>query len=344
MSPYQNCVLCPRRCGVNREAGECGYCGETSELRIAFAGIHRGEEPPVTGEGGSGTVFITGCSLGCVFCQNYQVSQKGFGRVVSTAEFAGICLALQEKGAENLNIVTGSHAAPALVKGIEAAKIRGLIIPVLWNSSGYDGLETLEILKDVVDVYLPDLKTLDSAIAAGFSNAPDYPEHACAAILKMMEFRELRFACKPALSEAPALPVSGPAAQPQAGDKMLSGVMIRHLILPGFLENTRQVLRWFTQNCSGASGCRALLSLMTQYTPVVPPGTNGRFSGKTIPERFLSEDEYDEVMLMLEEFGIEDGFCQEPVTGSDWLPDFTRPNPFSSKLSVPVWHCGSVYE
>ena len=325
-SPYSNCLLCPRRCGTDREEGQLGYCGETAQLRLGFAGIHRGEEPPVTGIGGSGTIFVTGCNLGCIFCQNYQLSsggrfspgglftQKKIGRVVDSGEFAEICLALQEKGAENINIVTGSHAAPALVRGLEAARKQGLVIPALWNSSGYDGTETLEILKDVIDVYLPDLKTLDTQIAARFFNAPDYPEHAAAAILKMTEHRKLRIT--------------------PDGGKMLSGVMVRHLVIPGFLENTRRVLRWLSENCAGRgdSHRQALLSLMTQYTPVYIPGIKTE-----IPGRYVSEEEYDAVLSMLEEFGIDDGFCQELVTGSDWLPDFTHPNPFSSELSVPVW-------
>ena len=263
-----------------------------------------GEEPPITGDGGSGTVFVTGCNLGCAFCQNYQVSQKGMGRTVSAAEFAEICLALQEKGAENINIVTGSHAAPALVCGIEAARKKGLSIPVLWNSSGYDGIETLEILKDFVDIYLPDLKTLDSKIAAMFFGAADYPEHATAAILKMMENSNNR-------------------------------VIIRHLIIPGYLDNTQQVLRWFADNCQG----RCQLSLMTQYTPVHAQSSDTSASpDRAIPNSFLSEDEYDKVISMLDEFGIDNGFCQELITGSDWLPDFNRANPFSSDLSEPVWY------
>jgi putative pyruvate formate lyase activating enzyme len=272
-------------------------------LRLAFAGIHRGEEPPVTGAGGSGTIFVSGCNLGCTFCQNFQISKNGIGRAVSQEEFSDICLALQKRGAENINIVTGSHAAEALAKGIMAARKDGLSIPVLWNSSGYDSMEVLEILKDIVDVYLPDLKTLDREIASKFFNAPNYGEHAAAAVLKMMEYRELRLE-----------------------ETMLSGVMVRHLVLPGFLENTRQVLAWFAENCKG----RALLSLMTQYTPV---GQDAK-----IPGRFISEDEYKAVLSMLDEFEIDDGFCQELVPGTDWLPDFTKPNPFSSGLSLPVWH------
>ena len=304
MNPFRNCFLCPRRCGVDREAGQCGYCGETAALRLAFAGIHKGEEPPVIGAGGSGTLFVTGCNLGCAFCQNYQISQKGMGRTVSTEEFAEICLILQNHGAENINIVTGSHAAPALALGIEEARKQGLSIPALWNSSGYEGPETLDILKDFIDVYLPDLKTMDSSIGARFFNAVDYSTHAATAILKMMEYRKLRF----------------------SQETLVSGVMVRHLVIPGFLENTRQVLSWFAKNCNG----KALLSLMTQYTPVQ--------SKTEIPSHYVSEYEYEAVLSMLDEFGIEDGFCQELVTGSEWLPDFCRQNPFSSELSVPVWH------
>ena len=311
-SPYKHCLLCPRRCGVNREEGQLGFCGETSALRLAFAGIHKGEEPPITGTGGSGTIFVSGCNLRCAFCQNYQLSGNALGRVVEVDEFSEICLALQNKGAENINIVTGSHATPAIAMGIEEARKRNLSIPVVWNTSGYEGEETLEILKDFVDIYLPDLKTLDEAIAAKYFNAPNYPENATAAILKMMTQRNLRYG-------------SG-----QASRILLSGVMIRHLVLPGYLEATRQVLRWFSESCGDS---RSLLSLLTQYTPVKTPLA----ASCEIPNRFLSEDEYEMVLSMLSEFGIDDGYCQELVTGSEWLPDFNRLNPFSSELSIPVW-------
>ena len=313
---YSNCILCPRLCGIDRTAAirtaSKGYCGESSELRLGFAGIHKGEEPPITANGGSGTVFVTGCNLGCAFCQNYQISKEGMGRVVSTEEFAAICLALQEKWADNINIVTGSHAAPALALGIAKARERGLKIPVVWNSSAYDGLESLEILRDHIDVYLPDLKTLDPKISAKYFHTADYPSHAKEAILKMMEYRELRY----------------------EGIGLISGVIIRHLVIPGYLDSTRQVLKWFSENCRKT----ALLSLMTQYTPVYGSKEKKQTTGKEIPDSYLSQAEYDEVMLMLDEYEINFGFCQELVTGSDWLPDFNKTNPFSSELSLPVWH------
>jgi putative pyruvate formate lyase activating enzyme len=297
--PYNNCRLCPRACGVDRLAGLRGYCGEDSRLRLAFAGLHSGEEPPLSGNHGSGTIFVSGCNLGCGFCQNRQISRHNavehLGRVVSIEEFAAICLELQKKNAQNINIVTGSHTVPALVQGLDAAKSAGLKIPALWNSSGYESTETLEILGDRIKTWLPDLKTLDAGLAGKFLHAPDYPRIAVRAIQWMMKTRP--------------------------GD-----VIIRHLILPGYLESTRSVLRWFADNARG----KALLSLMSQYTPL--DNEDGA------PERYVSKREYETVLGWLGEFGIEDGFCQELVTGSDWLPDFSRANPFSSGLSVPVWH------
>jgi len=329
---YSPCLLCPRKCGVDRLAGEKGLCGEGAGLRIAFAGLHRGEEPPLVETGGSGTIFVSGCNLGCVFCQNYQISQgergERLGKAVSAEDFAGICAALRDKGAENINIVTGSHAVPAIIEGICAARRAGVRLPVLWNSSAYENVETLELLRGYVDIFLPDLKTLDSGIAAKFFNTPeppprpkgegsplDYPAVAQAAILKMCEIANDKLRGSTQTD-----------ARTGADGDGREKVIVRHLILPGYLESTREVLRWFADNAKD----RALLSLMTQYTPI--PGR-----GQSAPMRHLGEEEYATVMGWLEEFEIEDGFCQELVTGSDWLPDFKRANPFSSELSVPVW-------
>jgi putative pyruvate formate lyase activating enzyme len=242
------------------------------------------------------------------------------GRIVGTEEFVRICLALEKRGAENINLVTGSHAVPALAAGLDAARNAGLAVPILWNTSSYESPAALEILKDRIDMYLPDLKTLDRSTAAEFFNAPDYGEHAAAAIRRMMEYRPLK-------------------------------VIIRHLILPGRLESTRGVLRWFAAHARG----RALLSLMTQFTPV----PWGSFAGRAVPCRSLNREEYDTALRWLEEFEIEDGFFQEfrtrddrvpgrpagfdPSGKSDALPDFTKTNPFSvpdgePPLAEPVWH------
>jgi putative pyruvate formate lyase activating enzyme len=294
--------------------------------------------------GGSGTVFVSGCNLGCVFCQNRQISRATagttLGAAVDAGEFARICLALQERGAENINIVTGSHAVPAIAEGLRAAgKGRPydtarngssggqLTLPVLWNSSAYELPETLELLAGLIDVFLPDLKTLDSDLASRFFHAPDYPERASAAILKMIDL------------------ASG------AGGR-LPAVMIRHLVLPDHLNSTREVLRWFADHCAGRNG--VLLSLMFQYTPDTPNATAGTGSGALRgrssglpdpvldffpPGRYVNEQEYRTALGWLEEFGIEDGYCQELVPETaDWLPDFQKANPFPSELSRPVWH------
>jgi putative pyruvate formate lyase activating enzyme len=305
IDPYAGCKLCPRRCGADRGARKRGLCGETAELRIAAASLHRGEEPPVAGRGGSGTIFFTGCGLGCLFCQNAQISRSGMGRAVDQAEFTALCLALQARGAENINLVTGSHCAPVLADFLRGARQEGLALPILWNSSSYESPEALALVEDLVDVYLPDLKTLDPVLAGRFFKAPDYPEAASKAILRMLDRRgELRW----------------------RGPLLVSGVIVRHLVLPGYAESTRRALQWFADHCKG----RALLSLMTQYTPVGAAGS--------IPSGSVGRDEYDRLVELLDDLGIEEGFCQEPVLDSAWLPDFERANPFSSELSVPVWH------
>jgi putative pyruvate formate lyase activating enzyme len=227
------------------------------------------------------------------------------GRAVNRAEFVDLCLALQARGAENLNLVTGSHCAPVLADFLQAARNEGLAIPILWNSSSYESPQALALVKDMVDVYLPDLKTLDPALAGRFFKAPDYPEAAVQAILRMLDYRgHLRW----------------------NGSVLASGVIIRHLVLPGHTESTRKVLEWFADHCKG----RALLSLMTQYTPVG--------SGSRIPQGYVSQAEYDRLVEWLDELEIEDGFCQEPAPGAFWLPDFERINPFLPEFSVPVWH------
>ena len=162
---YEKCQACPRQCGVNREEGQLGFCKEPADLRIAFAGLHFGEEPLVTVFGGSGTIFFTGCTLRCAFCQNYQISQDGLGRAVSEKEFVAICLKLQAKGAENINLVTGSHHIPKIAQFIRAAKDAGVSIPFCWNSSAYESVEMLELLKGLVTIWLPDLKTLSSPLS-----------------------------------------------------------------------------------------------------------------------------------------------------------------------------------
>jgi putative pyruvate formate lyase activating enzyme len=252
------------------------------------------------------------------------------GAAVAEETFVRICLALQEQGAENINLVTGSHAVPAIALGLKAARARGLAVPVLWNSSAYEGDPALDLLEDTVDVYLPDLKTLDPSVSGRFFKAPDYPAHAERAVLRMIGSRGLRYG-PPRRSGA-----SGVQGRPGVPQVLVSGVVIRHLVLPGYLGSTREVLRWFADHGRG----RALLSLMTQYTPPLI-WENGGETPKTpgMPERELNKQEYETVLRWLEEFDIGDGFYQELVSGDqDWLPDFRRENPFPPDLFRPIWH------
>lgn len=315
---YTCCTLCPKCCKVNRNAGEKGFCNETNELRIAWAGLHFGEEPPVSGKNGSGTVFITGCNLRCSFCQNYQISRQGVGRSVTLKEFADICLLLQTEHAENINIVTGSHAVPAIAAGLRIAKKSGLTIPVVWNSSAYETEEAIALLSDCVDGWLPDLKTLNSALSAQIFQTPDYPHFAAKAILKMASISPLKFEHY----DTNNYPYG----------KLISGVIVRHLALPSKMHDSKNVLSWFSKELKG----KALLSLMTQYTPIklnsnlkTTPGFENRMLKS-------SEDTILRNFLCLME--IDDGFYQELVPSDDWLPDFNLKQTFSSSLSKPIWH------
>jgi putative pyruvate formate lyase activating enzyme len=257
------------------------------------------------------------------------------GRPVAKEEFAAIALALQQAGAENINIVTGSHAVPAIASALDMAGERGLEIPVLWNSSAYENKEALDLLRDRVDVFLPDLKTLDARLGERFFRAPDYPEYAQAAVLRMLDFQgELKWK-----DPVPLPPEAAGTRNPEnsASPVLARGVVIRHLVIPGYVESTREVIAWFSRHARG----RALLSLMTQYTPC--PGTPNAAVRDTGPQRRLIREEYAQVLAWLREFRIDEGFYQEPVNPADgdlldWFPDFSRVNPFSSRLSRPLWH------
>ena len=310
---YTECRLCPRYCGVDRLQGETGCCGENARMRIAWAGLHLGEEPPLIGDRGSGTIFFSGCTLKCGSCQNCQISHQGLGRLISSKELTGLMLRLHERGAANINLVTATHFAPSIAESTAKARTLGLSIPVVWNSSGYEQLSTLDLLRETVDVYLPDCKTLDPKVSRQLMGAPDYPEVARAALLRMIEDKPLIF----------------------EREQLRQGVIVRHLVLPGFLEQSREVLEWFAEYEKG----RAILSLMFQYTPL----RVGAKRDAVQPQRTVSRREYEQVLSWLEELGIDDGFVQEPAADDDWLPDFTRLNPFPEGQAIPVWHFESGY-
>ena len=291
VSVPSSCTLCPRRCGADRAAGRTGFCGAGGTLKAARAALHYWEEPCISGTKGSGTVFFSGCNLRCVFCQNHEISRSKLGKTVSVERLADIFLELQDKGVHNINLVTPTHYTDAIIKALERAKLR---IPVAWNSSGYDSVESLKKLEGLVRVYMPDFKYMDSQLAKRYSAAPDYPETAKAAIREM--FRQ-----------------TGPFVLDDE-DMLQSGVLIRHLILPGAEDNSRAVIDFVAENFPGDD---ILFSLMAQYTPM--PNTE-RF-----PElqKTVSAETNDALVEYMTMRGIENGFWQEPCSATDdMIPDF----------------------
>lgn len=288
MSP---CSLCPRRCGADRAAGQTGFCGAPEAPVVARAAPHFGEEPCISGTRGSGAVFFAGCNLRCVFCQNYALSRNQLGREITVQRLRDIFLELRDQGVHNINLVTPSHDARAIAQALDGLELG---IPVVWNSSGYESVETLRMLEGLVQIYLPDLKYADAALAARYSAAPDYPETARAAILEM--FRQ-----------------TGPFRMD--GDGLLqSGVLIRHLILPEQGDNSRRVIDWVSDTFEPGD---VLFSLMSQYTPM------GELSAFPELRHTVSPALNAAIYAHLLDSRIEDGFYQdlEAATG-EMIPKF----------------------
>lgn len=286
------CNACPRHCGAERsEYTPAGVCSSPALPRIARAAPHFGEEPCISGENGSGTVFFSGCNLRCVFCQNHDISRGRLGKIVTVERLSDIFLELQDKGVNNINLVTPSHYADAVIKALKAAR---LSIPVAWNSSGYDSVDTVKRLEGLVQIYMPDLKYMDASLAKRYSAAPDYPEVAKAAIAEM--YRQV-----------------GDVVLDDDG-MMQSGVIIRHLILPDAEANSRAVIDFVADNFPGEA---VLFSLMAQFTPM--PDTE-RF-----PElqRTVTQEENERMIDYMLLRGIEFGFWQDTASATDdMIPDF----------------------
>ncbi len=314
-SMYSACSLCPRMCKTDRLSGKLGVCRETAKIRLAWAGLHFGEEPIITGKSGSGTVFFTGCTLRCSFCQNYQISHEGLGREISTDELTDIFWGLQDMGAENINLVTGTHFIPSIVDSIEKARAFGLRLPIVWNTSGYETVEMVRFLSRYVDVFLTDLKTLSRGLSGKLFRASNYPTVAVEAISEMV--RSKRVVAENGI--------------------LKEGVIVRHLVLPGMLDSTFHFLNLFRKEWYG----RAILSLMFQYmpTPYLASEETSLTSRVDIPslKRLPSHSEYDTVMSYLDEIGIEEGFVHDVEEDSEWLPDFTKEKPFPPELCKPFW-------
>lgn len=289
---YAACRLCPRACGVNRLAGEKGACGATARLELSRAALHLWEEPPLTGAKGSGTVFFTHCALGCVYCQNRAISvRQATGVPTDEVRLAQIFLELQAQGAQNVNLVTAGQYLPHVVLGIRRARADGLRIPVVYNCGGYESPDALRLLDGLVQIYLPDLKYYSSYYAGMYSNAPDYFEVADVAIEEMVR-------------------QAGPVAFDSQGN-MLRGVIIRHLMLPGLLGDTKQVLRHIAAHW----GDRVQVSLMRQYTPT-------GMEGYPELDRTVTQEEYDEAVQYFSDLGL-CGYLQDAETASEsFIPSF----------------------
>lgn len=288
---YKECKLCARMCGVNREAGTVGYCKASDKVRIARADLHMWEEPPISGSRGSGTVFFSGCSLGCIYCQNREISRNAVGREVSDDELVEIFLKLKEKGAHNINLVTPTHFVPSIISAVSDARARGLDIPIVYNTSSYEREETVELLRGTVDVWLPDLKYYKSDTAKRYSNASDLPEVSRRAIAKMVD-----------IAGAPSFDTDG---------IMLRGVIVRILLLPSHLAEAKLNLKYLYDTY----GDKIYISLMSQYTP---------FGNMPKPlDRRVTVAEYDELVSYAERIGVKNAYIQERESASEsFIPPF----------------------
>jgi putative pyruvate formate lyase activating enzyme len=297
---YTACTLCPRRCGVDRTA-RAGLCGQTAELRIARSALHYWEEPPISGFGdppeGSGAIFFSGCNLRCVFCQNHEISDGGFGLAVSTERLAACMLELQGQGALNINLVTPTHYAPHVVRAVDLARDAGLTLPIVANTSGYELPEVVAQLAGVVDVWLTDYKYASSDLARRLSGAADYPQVAHAALAQMLA--NLRAAGGPAWRE---------------DGTMLRGIVVRHLVLPGQAMDSCAVLDRVWE----LAGTEVDLSIMNQYTP------NERMRAAGGPMAgSVSEEEYDLVLTHADDLGFEELWWQQGGTVDEsYIPPF----------------------
>lgn len=293
---YESCEICPRRCGVNRLKGERGICGCDASLIAARAALHMWEEPCISGETGSGTVFFSGCNLGCVYCQNHSISHAETAKEISLERLVGIFFELKAKGAVNINLVTPTHFIPHIATALKLAKSRGLSLPIVYNSSGYEQVNSLKLLEGLVDVYLPDFKYFSSELSLKYSGAADYPEVAKKAIAEM--YRQV--------------------GEPEFDDNglMKKGVLIRHLVLPVFVEDSKKVIKFLFETY----GNKVYTSIMSQFTPLEAFVKEGKY-----PELCMKVDRkaYDRLVDYAIEIGVENAFIQEEdVADESFIPLF----------------------
>ena len=293
MNKYENCLLCPRKCGINRRTGQTGVCGVSSEIKVARAALHYWEEPCISGKRGSGAVFFSGCSLHCVFCQNREISDGKEGKVISKERLSDIFIELADKGANNINLVTPGQYIPDIVWAVNDAKSRGMKLPIIYNTSGYENVTELNLLEGIVDVYLPDFKYMDSTLSARYSRAKDYPSVAKQALSEMVR-------------QQPDVVID------DATGLIQKGVIVRQLLLPGHVNDAKAVLKYLYDTYHD----HVYISMMSQFTPIAL---------KDYPEinRTVTKREYERLVNYALEIGITNAFIQEGDVAKDsFIPAF----------------------
>ena len=293
MNKYENCLLCPRKCGINRRTGQTGVCGVSSEIMVARAALHYWEEPCISGKRGSGAVFFSGCSLHCVFCQNREISDGKEGKVISKERLSDIFMELADKGANNINLVTPGQYIPDIVWAVNDAKSRGMKLPIIYNTSGYENVTELKLLEGIVDVYLPDFKYMDSTLSARYSRAKDYPSVAKQALSEMVR-------------QQPDVVID------DATGLIQKGVIVRQLLLPGHVNDAKAVLKYLYDTYHD----HVYISMMSQFTPIAL---------KDYPEinRTVTRREYERLVDYALEIEITNAFIQEGDVAKDsFIPAF----------------------
>lgn len=293
MNKYENCLLCPRKCGINRSTGQTGVCGVSSEIKVARAALHYWEEPCISGKKGSGAVFFSGCSLHCVFCQNREISDGKAGKVISKERLSDIFMELADKGANNINLVTPGQYIPDIVWAVNDAKSRGMKLPIIYNTSGYENVTELKLLEGIVDVYLPDFKYMDSTLSARYSRAKDYPSVAKQALSEMVR-------------QQPDVVIDN------ATGLIQKGVIVRQLLLPRHVNDAKAVLKYLYDTYHN----HVYISMMSQFTPIAL---------KDYPEinRTVTRREYERLVDYALEIGITNAFIQEGDVAKDsFIPAF----------------------
>ena len=293
MNKYENCLLCPRKCGTNRRTGQTGVCGVSSEIKVARAALHYWEEPCISGKRGSGAVFFSGCSLHCVFCQNREISDGKEGKVISKERLSDIFMELAVKGANNINLVTPGQYIPDIVWAVNDAKSRGMKLPIIYNTSGYENVTELKLLEGIVDVYLPDFKYMDSTLSARYSRAKDYPSVAKQALSEMVR-------------QQPDVVID------DATGLIQKGVIVRQLLLPGHVNDAKAVLKYLYDTYHD----HVYISMMSQFTPIAL---------KDYPEinRTVTRREYERLIDYAIKIGITNAFIQEGDVAKDsFIPAF----------------------